>query len=260
MKLYHIILCCFSCILSCKAFNVFGPGKSLLGNTAYTPPPSKVSTCSWLDTLKYEGTPTFDVLAKTIEFAECTSFEEIEQFFDEEYLFRGPIFGPLTADDVRKTQQGFRVQDAFPNLQTRPFGFTVDPDNPYRCYYFERWEGTNTASVKIGGTEIPPTNADAKLPTHIMSLNWTPEGKIKYACLSSPLDRFEGTTKGAGAVLGLLVAVGVDPGNASVGDLFLRLQQRFLNSIEGFGRNWSVEADIPDWWKSKARGADPNDM
>lgn len=178
----------------------------------------------------------------------------------KEHPFRGPTFGPLTADDVRKTQQGFRVQDAFPKLQICLFGFAVDPENPRRCCCFERWEGVNTESVKIGRAELPPTNADAKLPTHIMSLNWTPEGKIKCACLSNPLDRFEGTAKGAGAVLGLLAAAGVDPGHASVGDLFLRLQQRVLNSIEGFGRNWSVEADIPDWWKSKARGADPNDM
>jgi hypothetical protein len=40
----------------------------------------------------------------------------------------------------------------------------------------------------------------------------------------------------------------------------LRLQQRFIHIIGGFGRNWSVEEDIPSWWKSKARGADPNDI
>jgi hypothetical protein len=156
--------------------------------------------------------------------------------------------------------QGFNIQAAYPNLQTRPFGFTIDPDNPYRCYFFERWEGTNTVSVKIGPTELPPTNAPLQLPTHIMSIHWNPEGKIRYTCLSNPLDRFEGNTKGAGAIYGLLAGAGVDMGNASVGDVKLRLQQRLITLLTGFGRPWSVDADIPLWWKSKAKGADPNDI
>jgi hypothetical protein len=166
----------------------------------------------------------------------------------------------MQTNKPRANTQGFKITSAYPDLQTRPFGFTIDPDNPYRCYFFERWEGTNTESVQIGPATLPPTNAGVKLPTHIMSIHWTPEGKIKYTCLSSPLDRFEGTTKGAGAVFGLLVGAGLDAGNASVGDALLRLQQRFIHIIGGFGRNWSLEKDIPSWWKSKARGADPNDI
>lgn len=114
-------------------------------------------------------------------------------------------------------------------------------------------------SVKLGPTELPPTNNDVKLPTHIMSANWTPNGKIKYLCLSNPLDRFEGTTKGAGAVFGLLVGAGVQA-EGQVGDLMFRFQQRLINALGTLGRNWSVEEDIPDWWKSKARGGDKNDM
>ncbi len=115
-------------------------------------------------------------------------------------------------------------------------------------------------SVKLGPTELPPTNNDVKMPTHIMSANWTPEGKIKYLCLSNPLDRFEGNTKGTGAIFGLLVGAGVQAGSAQVGDTMLRFQQRLFHALGTLGRNWSVEEDIPDWWKSKARGADPNDM
>lgn len=224
------------------------------------PPPSNIQTNTWLDTLKYPGTPSFDVLQKTIEFANANDYDTVATYYDAEYVFRGPIIGPITGDEVKKAQQGFRVQDAYPDLETRPFGFTIDPDNPYRSYYFERWEGTNTGSVKLGPQELPPTNDAVKLPTHIMSLNWTPEGKIIYACLSSPLDRFEGTTKGSGAIFGLLVGAGLPPSNAVPGNALLRLQQRVIHAIGGFGRNWSYEEDIPSWWKSKARGADPNDL
>ena len=245
----------------CSAFNAFAPVKKALSLSTYDgPPPSQVNTESWLDILEYDQAPNFDVLAKTIDFATKKTYEERNEFLADDYVFRGPIIGPITFSDVKKTQQGFQITDAFPNLETRPFGFTVDPDNPYRCYWFERWEGTNSSPVKIGKLELPATNSDVKLPTHIMSVHWTPQGKIKYSCLSSPLDRWEGTTKGAGAVFGLLVGAGMGSTSASVGDIALRIQQRLVHAIGGFGRNWSLEEDIPEWWKSKARGADPNDM
>ena len=104
------------------------------------------------------------------------------------------------------------------------------------------------------------TGNDVKLPTHIMSLHFNREGQVRYCCLSSPLDRFEGNTQGAGAIFGLLVGGGLNSGNANVGDPFLRLQQRLTLVIGTFGRGWSKEVDIPRWWASKARGADPTDM
>lgn len=225
------------------------------------PPTKKISGSNFLDTLKYPGEPSFDVLQRTIEFAQSRTYEEAAEYYDKDYVFRGPIIGPITGEEVKRTQQGFRIQDAYPDLETRPFGFCIDPDNPYRCYFMERWEGTNTGQVKIGPIELEPTNEYVQLPTHMMSINWTPEGKVIYACLSSPLDRFEGDTQGAGAVFGLLKGAGLDgTGSVSPGDPLLRLQQRVFHALGGFGRNWSVEEEIPSWWKSKARGADPNDL
>ena len=42
--------------------------------------------------------------------------------------------------------------------------------------------------------------------------------------------------------------------------MFLRIQQRILNLTGMVGRSWSTEDNIPEWWKSKARGADQTDM
>jgi hypothetical protein len=244
------------------AFNSFFAPPATKSAQVVTPPPSNIEIDSWLDDkLKYDTPPTFDVLQRTIEFAQCTTYAEVEKYYDEEYVFRGGIVGPITAKDVKETQKGFNILDAYPDLQTRPFGFTIDPDNEYRCFYFERWEGTNTAGVKIGpGEPKEPTNRAIKLPTHIMSLNWNPEGKVQYACLSAPLDRFEGNVGGVGAVFGLLKGAGVNISGASVGNPVFRAVQRLGHAIGGLGRNWSVEEEIPSWWKSKSRGADPTDM
>ena len=98
-------------------------------------------------------------------------------------------------------------------------------------------------------------------PIHITSIVWNPQGKILYECISPPVDRFEGNTKGAGAVFGLLAGAGLQL-PASMGDSALMLQQRLNTDVlRGvFGKTWSTDAEIPAWWKSKAREADPNDM
>lgn len=191
-------------------------------------------------------------MAKTIAFANANAYDEVNQYFADDYV-RWPNHSSRRATK----REDFKVQDAYPNLKTLPFGFIVDPDNPYRCYHFERWEGTNTQSLQIGPNTLPPTNKDIKLPTHIISLHWNPEGKVRYVCLSSPLDRFEENTNGAGAVFGRLAGAGVDIENASPGDTFLRWQQRVINAIGGFGINWSVESDIPFWWKIKSSWSKP---
>uniref|UniRef100_A0A7S4N828 Uncharacterized protein n=1 Tax=Odontella aurita TaxID=265563 RepID=A0A7S4N828_9STRA len=249
-----------------QAESFFGAGPSAAtGATSSNPPPvpSKIDRAEnpqWIDALKYDGEPTFDVLQRTIDFSNEREIEGRNRYFDpENYVFRGSIVGPISFEEVWRTQQGFQVFEAYSDFEARPFGFTVDPDNPYRCYYFERWEGTNTGELKIGPLTAPPTGEQVQLPTHMMSLNWTPEGKIIYACVSPPLDRFEGTTKGVGAVFGLLAGGGLKAGG-TVGDAFFRFQQRFFQAIGGFGRSWSPEEEIPSWWKSKSRGADPTDL
>jgi hypothetical protein len=64
-----------------------------------------VETESWLDVLKYDEPPKFDVLAKTIEYAKCTDFDQIMTYYAVDYVFRGPVVGPITAEDVRKTSE-----------------------------------------------------------------------------------------------------------------------------------------------------------
>jgi hypothetical protein len=70
--------------------------------------------------------------------------------------------------------------------------------------------------------------------------------------------RFEGNTEGKAAIFGLLHTAGVDlPGQP--GSLKLRFLQKFGHSFKIAGRSYSKEEDIPAWWTSKSRGADPND-
>jgi len=96
------------------AFNAFAQFAPLLQQqkksssstaAAPPPPPSQVKTESWLDVLEYDEPPTFDVLAKTIEYANVKDFDTIMTYYADDYIFRGPIVGPITGEDVRKTSE-----------------------------------------------------------------------------------------------------------------------------------------------------------
>ena len=120
-----------------------------------------------------------------------------------------------------------------------------------------------TGEIKLGSlVTLPPTQKRIETPIHVTSVVWNPEGKIAYESISPPTDRFGGNTKGLGAVYGLLFGAGLAP-PAQVGDLSLMLQQRLFTGsygLLGVGKSWSKEEDLPSWWKSHAKGSDPNDL
>ena len=95
----------------------------------------------------YDSQPNFDVVEMTKEYSSKMSQDEREKYYDDEYLFRGSIIGPITSKDIRETQKGFNILDAYPDIQIEKFGYTIDPENPYRCYWFERWKGTFTKQI-----------------------------------------------------------------------------------------------------------------
>ena len=142
--------------------------------------------------------------------------------------FRGSIVGPITGTDVAETQKGFNLLGAYPDIDRGVYGYTADPQNPFRVFWFERWTGTMTGPIKIGSLiTLPPTQQKVETPIHVTSVVFNPEGEVPchlaarspflaraiarplrrqvvYETISPPLDRFEGNTKGAGAVFGLL--------------------------------------------------------
>ena len=227
--------------------------------TVDAPPTRNDWIPQWLDVLKHGGsTPPFDVLAKTREYTALQTVAEMMPYYADDYVFRGSVVGPITAQDVADTQSGFNLVEAYPDLDRGIFGLAVDPNNPYRVLFFERWTATNTGPLKVGPLTIPATGKRIETPIHVTSLVWNPEGKIVYQAISPPVDRFEGSTKGAGAIFGLLAGAGVDQGTPAVGSPWLMLQQRLANGR--LGKLWSDEDRIPAWWRSAARGADPNDI
>ena len=158
------------------------------------------------------------------------------------------------------TNTWFGLADAFPDLNRSPFGFVVDPENPFRCLFFERWTATHTGDLKIQGVTVGSATGKKSIsPVMPFSITYNPEGKIMYESLTTAVDRFEGNTKGKVAVFGLLESAGLSLDN-NIGDPVLIFQQKMNRFFNGDGQVYSREEDLPSWWKSKAVGAEKNDM
>lgn len=220
----------------------------------------------WLDYLKFNGqTPSFDVIAKTKEYTSEPGYKAFRlkdiptDYYDTNYIFRGPVVGPINRKDLVETNTGFGLESAFPDLERQPFGFCIDPENPFRVLFFERWVATHSGTLSFSGFNIPATGNTSKSPVFPFSITWTPDGKIIYECLTTAVDRFEGNTKGKVAVFGLLESAGLSLDNNVGNSLLVALQKinRFLNRPL---QVYSKAEDVPNWWKSKAIGAEKNDM
>ena len=207
--------------------------------------------------LKFDKNPQFDVIAKTQEYIEAQqkAMGDDESWYAEDYVLRGPVIGPIGRKDLRGSQNGLGLMEAFPDVSIESFGFTVDPENPYRVLYFQRWRATHTQDMDAYGTIYPASNAEMETPLATFSVVWNPDGRIVYEQVGAVVDRLEGNTQGKAAVFGMLHTAGLKISGAP-GDGLLSLAQRIGHFVGGMGRSWSKEKDIPEWFVSTSRGAD----
>ena len=105
---------------------------------------------------------------------------------------------------------------------------------------------------------FPATGTEVETPVSVFTVVFNPEGKIVYEQVGAVVDRHEGNTQGKAAVFGMLHIAGLKL-SGNPGDKVFALVQR-LGHLAGLGRSWSRKKDIPDWWISKSRGADGNDV
>mmetsp|Transcript_18220 Transcript_18220/g.25887 ORF Transcript_18220/g.25887 Transcript_18220/m.25887 type:complete len:289 (-) Transcript_18220:489-1355(-) len=222
----------------------------------------RVSKSPIFEYLKFDGAPTFDVIEKTKAYVESQQLGENgadKELYDKDYVLRGPVIGPINREDLFGSQNGLGLRDAFPNVEIDSFGYTVDPENPYRCLYFQRWRAVHENDLDAYGDIYPATGTEAEMPVSVFSVVWTPEEKVIYEQVGAVVDRLEGNTQGKAAVFGLLHHAGLKL-NANPGDGVFAFIQRLAHVIGGRGRSWSRKNDVPGWWVSKSKGADASDQ
>lgn len=254
-----------SCVLALtNLFAILLVAKSVSAFSAQTASPTSSAVESkspMFEYLKFDKNPQFDVLEKTQRYVDSQALGEpmSEDLYAEDYVLRGPVVGPIVRADLAESQSGLGIGAAFPDLKVESFGLTIDPENPYRCFYFQRWRATHSEDLDTYGTIYPATGKQMETPVSCFSVVWNPEGKIVYEQVGSVVDRFEGNTQGKAAVFGMLHTAGLEL-NASPGSKVFAFIQRLGHLAGNSGRSWSREEKIPKWWISKSRGADGTDV
>lgn len=268
MKPSNTIILVLSCLVaSTDAFSAPVSVTTASMNSKATSTSLRGQESHWMDFLKFgDSAPSYDVLEKTRQYTSEPGYKSFNlksipaEYYDDRYVFRGPIVGPINRQDLVDTNSLFGLETSFPDLDRQPFGFSIDPENPFRVLFFERWKATHTGEFNLLNLlKTPATQRRSISPAFPFSITWTPEGKIIYECLTTAVDRFEGNTKGKVAVFGLLETAGI-PLDNNVGNPILIAQQKFGSLVNLPAQIFSKEEDRPSWWKSKAVGAEKNDM
>jgi len=180
------------------------------------------------------------------------------------FIFRGPVIGPLNKSDFVQTLTSIAskdnkgLNDAFPDLQSNAFGYTVDPIEPNRVWYFVRPRGTFTGPFDhpVNG-RIEPTGAKYIAPPEARSVIIDSDGLIQYQSVGYVMDRFTGdTTDGQGAVFGMYNVMGQEMDD-TVGSWKMGFLQWLSSKLpEGIvPKSFSNRQDLPSWWKDERMGS-----
>ena len=79
----------------------------------------------------------------------------------DDFVFMGPVVGPLNAVDYLGTLGVFRVYDAFPDVQVDMAPFTQDPHDDKRFWSVIRVTGTHTGALDLGDAKIQESGCES---------------------------------------------------------------------------------------------------
>lgn len=126
-----------------------------------------------------------------------------------EFLFSGPVVGPLAKEEFVGALQTFNLKTIFPDLKTKSYCFEVDSFDPERVWVISRGSGTQTGPVVFGGKEVLPPSGKAYVgPPEAVSVSFNEQGLCYRATAGYILDKEQGNTKGLGGVYGIFEAIG----------------------------------------------------
>lgn len=126
----------------------------------------------------------------------------------QDFQFVFPIVGPLEKAEFCTIYGGFKMNEAFPNRASNYFGFTVDPLEPNRVWFFARSTMTHTGTLKFGSQHFAPTGKEIVNTPQVLSMSFDNEGRCYKFTGGYSIDRTVGNCGGLGGVFGIIHALG----------------------------------------------------
>mmetsp|Transcript_90010 Transcript_90010/g.178951 ORF Transcript_90010/g.178951 Transcript_90010/m.178951 type:complete len:263 (-) Transcript_90010:160-948(-) len=172
----------------------------------------------------------------------------------EDFVWEGPVVGPLNKHDFIGTVGMFKVYHAFPDLKQECFGWSVDPQNRLKAWCFHRVQGTHTVDL-YAGARIPATSKELRQNVQAISVTLNSQGQVERYTGGYVVDNRpeEGNTGGLGGLFGVLRSIGV-PSPTPGGKM-----TRFLNFMGSFKTNYpkaqSHKEDLPKKYTDRTEAA-----
>ena len=152
------------------------------------------------------GMSSDELIAKTKDFIEQSYGSKNPDCLAESFQFIGPFVGPLNRTQYCAALEGaLNPKDGFPDLIGRQYGFTLDPLEAGRVWWFTRPTGTFSGEffgAKGDGSQVLET------PPQCMGVVVDAEGKVEKFNMGTPVDRTSGNTGGMGGLFAYLHFVG----------------------------------------------------
>ena len=125
----------------------------------------------------------------------------------EDFAFMGPVVGGdggLPKAEFLAAVGGFKLKDAFPDLNPRFHHFRADPLDPGRVWFTSQASGTD-----LGGLfGAAPTNKTFETPPQACSVKFDERGLVVKFTIGHVMERSIGNTGGLGGIFGPLYAIG----------------------------------------------------
>jgi len=121
----------------------------------------------------------------------------------EEFEFVAAVVGPINKTEYLAALETFQLDDSFEIAQNF-FGFTVDPLQTNRVYFFSRQIAQHTKQDFMG---VKPTGKELILPPQTFHVDYNEQGLITELGFYT-VDRRQGNTGGLGGAFGYFYGVG----------------------------------------------------
>jgi len=126
----------------------------------------------------------------------------------DDFRFIFPVVGPLSKAEFCKAFGSFQTDKAFPlddgDSSSNYFGFTIDPIEPNRVWFFSRAKFVHKGLLQFGKMKIEPSYKTINITPQVFSVSFDKEGKVYKFTGGYPVDRSAGNCGGLGGLFGII--------------------------------------------------------
>lgn len=171
--------------------------------------PHKVPGGTFLDEEAMLAQSTFpikpdDLVARAKEVLGKGAGVDDPDLLADDFEFCAPVVGPIGKKQYLDALNGFKLLDAFPDMENNFHFVRVDPFEHNRVWWHSRAVATQTGEFM--GKK--PTNKKLYLPPQANSFVFNEQGKVKEITVGYVLDRRIGNTGGLGGAFAYMYGIG----------------------------------------------------